>query len=333
MGLRIDQITGVANTHRRPPAEADRPPVSPELTPGDPRPGRSVTGIMEPSPGDPRLRRSVAEIAESSSGSLHLGRSVAETAKSSPDDPRPSRSVTGVAGSSSGDDRRTRVDELRAVVRSAQDGISAIQTAEAALTQAHSVLHHMRGLASRAAGGGQDARVQQADDQRFTQLKRELDRISAVVSGTGESLDDLSSPALRTGDGIDAAGRRISGGDDLGAFSLGVGAASLVDGADPGNQALNAAAAQAAVTSIDTALQAVSDTRARLGAVQDRFQHAISGLNVVIEQLSAPEAHIRDAAMARQMAAAIRDRIVPQAGTALPAQANQTPRSALKLVS
>ncbi|GII04889.1 flagellin [Planobispora takensis] len=282
MGLRIDQSTGVTNAHRRPPAEADRPPVSPEVAPGDPRPGRSVSEIAESSPGG---------------------------------------------------DRRTRVGELRAVVRSAQDGISAIQTAEAALTQAHSVLHHMRGLASRAAGGGQDARVQQADDRRFTQLKRELDRISAVVSGTGESLDGLSSPALRTGDGIDSAGRRIGGGDGLDAFSLGVGAASLVDGADPGDQTLNAAAAQAAVTSIDTALQAVSDTRARLGAAQDRFQHAISGLNLVIEQLSAPEARIRDAATARQMAAVIRDRIVPQAGAALPAQANQTPRSALKLVS
>nr|BFE85901.1 hypothetical protein GCM10020093_085020 [Planobispora longispora] len=111
-----------------------------------------------------------------------------------------------------------------------------------------------------------------------------------------------------------------------------MGPASLVDATDPEDQALNAAAAQAAITFVDTAIQTVSDTRARLGAVRNRFEHMITSLHAVIEGLSAPESRIRDTGAARQVATSVRDRIVPQAGASIPAQANQAPQSVLRFL-
>ena len=54
----------------------------------------------------------------------------------------------------------------------------------------------------------------------------------------------------------------------------------------------------AAITALDTAIKAVSTSRADLGALQNRFEHTINNLNVAVENLSASECRIRDTDMA-----------------------------------
>ncbi len=90
--------------------------------------------------------------------------------------------------------------------------------------------------------------------------------------------------------------------------------------------------ASAAITSIDTAIQTVSDDRANLGAYQNRFEHTINSLNVAVQNLSASESQIRDTDMASEMVSFTRSQILSQAGTAMLAQANQAPQSVLKLL-
>jgi len=89
---------------------------------------------------------------------------------------------------------------------------------------------------------------------------------------------------------------------------------------------------QAAITSIDNAISSVSDTRATLGAYQNRFEHTINNLNVSVENLTASESRIRDTDMAQEMVSFTRSQILSQAGTAMLAQANQQPQSVLKLL-
>ncbi|WP_449063939.1 flagellin [Planomonospora algeriensis] len=91
-------------------------------------------------------------------------------------------------------------------------------------------------------------------------------------------------------------------------------------------------AAQNAIDDIDSAIEKVSDTRAKLGAYQNRFEHTINNLNVAIENLSASESRIRDTDMAQEMVAFTRNQILSQAGTSMLAQANQAPQSVLKLL-
>ncbi len=107
------------------------------------------------------------------------------------------------------------------------------------------------------------------------------------------------------------------------------------DAADLGVDGVNLASkagATAAITAIDTAIGAVSTSRANLGALQNRFEHTINNLNVTAENLSASESRIRDTDMAQEMMSFTRAQILSQAGTAMLAQANQAPQGVLSLL-
>jgi flagellin len=90
--------------------------------------------------------------------------------------------------------------------------------------------------------------------------------------------------------------------------------------------------AAAAITAIDAAITQVSDIRADLGAVQNRFTHTINNLNTAIENTTASESRIKDTDMASEMTKFTQAQVLQQAGTAMLAQANQSTQSILKLL-
>ena len=90
--------------------------------------------------------------------------------------------------------------------------------------------------------------------------------------------------------------------------------------------------ASAAIPMIDRAIQRIATTRADLGATQQRLQHTVNRLNVAIVNTTASDSRIRDTDMAGEMANFSRLQVLTQAGTAMLAQANQTPQSILKLL-
>ncbi|MBU4214477.1 MAG: flagellin [Actinobacteria bacterium] len=94
----------------------------------------------------------------------------------------------------------------------------------------------------------------------------------------------------------------------------------------------SASAAQAAISTIENQIKAVSTARAQLGAYQNRFEHTINSVNVAVENLSASESRIRDTDMASEMVNFTKSQILSQAGTAMLAQANQIPQGVLKLL-
>ena len=83
---------------------------------------------------------------------------------------------------------------------------------------------------------------------------------------------------------------------------------------------------------VDSALSYISGQRANLGALQSRFETAISNLQVTSENLSASRARILDADFAQETANLSRSQILQQAGTAMVAQANQLPQGVLALL-
>jgi len=91
-------------------------------------------------------------------------------------------------------------------------------------------------------------------------------------------------------------------------------------------------AAQALITSVDTALAFISTTRGNFGAVQNRLEHTVASLGVSAENLSASESRIRDLDVAAEMVSFTKTQILQQAGTAILAQANQAPQSVLQLL-
>ena len=87
-----------------------------------------------------------------------------------------------------------------------------------------------------------------------------------------------------------------------------------------------------ALKTVDSALAFISGERARLGALQSRFETSIANLQVTAENLSASRARIMDADFAQETANLSRAQILQQAGTAMVAQANQLPQGVLALL-
>ncbi|CAN7728443.1 flagellin [Acidovorax sp. LjRoot66] len=87
-----------------------------------------------------------------------------------------------------------------------------------------------------------------------------------------------------------------------------------------------------ALKTVDSALSFINGARAKLGALQSRFETSISNLQVTSENLSASRSRILDADFASETANLSRAQILQQAGTAMVAQANQLPQGVLALL-
>ncbi|PHS30302.1 MAG: flagellin [Methylophaga sp.] len=83
---------------------------------------------------------------------------------------------------------------------------------------------------------------------------------------------------------------------------------------------------------VDNALNRINSQRANLGALQSRFESAVSNIQVTSENLSASRSRIRDADFAQETANLTRAQILQQAGTAMLSQANSLPQNVLSLL-
>ncbi len=148
--------------------------------------------------------------------------------------------------------------------------------------------------------------------------------VAAAASGTvSGSLTLNSSSSFSLSDvegGLEAAGY----------FGAATASSSLtaVSSVNVGTQS----GANDAISIIDGALAFISDTRATLGAVQNRFESTIANLQSVSENVSAARSRILDADFAAETANLTRGQILQQAGTAMLAQANAAPQSVLSLL-
>ncbi len=91
-------------------------------------------------------------------------------------------------------------------------------------------------------------------------------------------------------------------------------------------------AAQRTIAMADSALASVNGQRARYGALQSRFENAVSNLTTTSDNLSASKSRIQDADFATETASLSRAQILQQAGTAMVAQANTLPQGVLSLL-
>ncbi len=90
--------------------------------------------------------------------------------------------------------------------------------------------------------------------------------------------------------------------------------------------------AQQAISIVDKALTAVNNSRADMGAIQNRFSSTISNLSTTSENLSASRGRILDTDYAKETAELSRTQILKQAGTAMLAQANSSTQNVLSLL-
>lgn len=90
--------------------------------------------------------------------------------------------------------------------------------------------------------------------------------------------------------------------------------------------------AQRAVAVIDTAMQYVDSHRSELGALQNRFNHAINNLDNVHENLASSNSRIKDTDYAKETTQMVKQQILQQVSTSILAQAKKQPNLALALL-
>lgn len=86
------------------------------------------------------------------------------------------------------------------------------------------------------------------------------------------------------------------------------------------------------VEDIDNATNKVLSERSKLGAYQNRLEHAINNINNYTENLTSAESRIRDADMAKQMTQLAKNQIMLQTSQAILTQGNMQPESMLQLL-
>lgn len=214
--------------------------------------------------------------------------------------------------------------------RNTNDAISMSQVAEGGMNEMQGIVSRMRELAVQSANSTLGTSERGYIQTEFKQLQSEVNRIGQVTEFAGTKLlDGTASAGLTFQVGIqNTANDRLAMSitklttSTLGSTSLHVASASL-------STATNA---QTAIAVFDKAIQQLSQSRAKVGAVQNRMQTTISNLAVSHENLSAANSRIRDVDVASESAAMTKANILSQAGLAVLAQANQLPQAALSLL-
>ncbi|HAQ51348.1 MAG TPA: hypothetical protein DCR12_01110, partial [Lachnospiraceae bacterium] len=107
------------------------------------------------------------------------------------------RAADDAAGLSISEKMRKQIRGLDRASTNAQDGISAVQTAEGALTEVHSMLQRMNELAVQAANGTNASKDIEAINSEISQLKTEIDRIASTTDFNGKALLSGSSVSLQ----------------------------------------------------------------------------------------------------------------------------------------
>ncbi|MBY8105512.1 flagellin [Vibrio fluvialis] len=174
---------------------------------------------------------------------------------------------------------------------------------------------------------GEDEQIhihaKQGDDieQLATYINGQTDKVSASVNEKGQLQIYMA--------GKETAGTLSFSGSLADELQMNLKGYEAVDNLD----ITSVGGAQRAVSVLDTAMKYVDSHRAELGALQNRFGHAVSNLDNVHENLAASNSRIKDADYAKETTQMIKQQILQQVGTSILAQAKNQPNVALTLLS
>ncbi|MGO5114588.1 flagellin N-terminal helical domain-containing protein [Candidatus Avoscillospira sp. LCP25S3_F1] len=236
------------------------------------------------------------------------------------------RAGDDAAGLAISEKMRAQVTGLTMAKKNAKDGISMVQTAEGALTEVHDMLNRMVELSTQAANGTYDSNTDlKYLDQEYKQLQNEITRISTASNFNGKQIFTKDTVTLQIGEKALSAYTLTFSIGALTLASLGItgGAVSIA----------TMAGATAAISAINnTGIKFVNEMRSKLGANQNRLEHTINNLGVMIENIQDAESTIRDTDVAEEMMAYTKNNILIQSAQAMLAQANQVPQGVLQLL-
>ena len=230
------------------------------------------------------------------------------------------RAADDAAGLSISEKMRKQIRGLDRASTNAQDGISAVQTAEGALTEVHSMLQRMNELCVQAANGTNSSTDIASINDEVQQLKLEINRIASTTDFNGKKMLSSSGVSVFAGYTTAAANTISIAGVNVASVAATIG--SITD----------TTSAKTELGHVSTAIESISSMRSTFGAMQNRLEHTIDNLDNIVENVTAAESRIRDTDMADEMVRYSKNNILTQAGQSMLSQANQSTQGVLSLL-
>ena len=240
------------------------------------------------------------------------------------------------AGLAIADSLKANARVAAVAIRNANDGISTISIADAALGEVGNVLTRLAELAEQSANGVFSTVQRSALQNEFTALGSEVERIAVTTEFNGvKLLSGGNVLVLQVGFNSGSTSQISFTGVQGTLQSLGLagtGVSALAYSLNGVNIAEGQSASRLALDAINAAIGSLASTRGVLGATESRLQVAINNLSVARENFLSAESRIRDVDVASEAAELTRLGILQQAGASILAQANQQPALALSLL-
>jgi len=209
----------------------------------------------------------------------------------------------------------SQIKGLDQAVRNANDGISMLQTADAALSTVSNMMQRQHELAVQYNNATYSDADKTALEAEFDTLGTEITRITTATKWAGQSLFTNAADDRK----IQVSDETVSSDDNQIAIDLMIEAdvtAGKID--EPADT--------------ETAITAVNTLRSSIGATVNRLTYAADNAASISTNMSASRSRIQDTDYAKASSELARTQIISQASTAMLAQANQSTQSVLALL-
>jgi flagellin len=213
-----------------------------------------------------------------------------------------------------------QINRINAAKNNVGNAISFAQTQDGFLKKVTKALDRMSELAILS----QDVTKSDADRALYD---AEFDTLGAYVDNVATK--EFNGVSLFSGTALN-----VTTDEDGGTFAMtGVNLSDTAYTTATSSGVATAGAAATALTNVKAALDQLGTDRANVGANISRLTNTSEQLGVLKDNLSAANSRIKDVDVAEESTQFARYNILVQAGTAMLAQANATPQSALRLLS
>jgi len=240
---------------------------------------------------------------------------------------RINRAADDAAGLSVSEGLRSQIRGSQMAQRNGNDATALLQVAESGAQQIVDSLQRMRELAIQSANGTYSNTDRAYIQQEFQQLTCEITRIAGSTTYNSIALLNNVNTTFTFQVSASASGSAASSTISFQTVNLASFGDFSVVGSVSGQDL-----AQAAVASIDVALNSVLSLRSNIGSVMNRLDKTVENLGNMVSNLSDAESRIRDVDYATESTKFSRNQILVQSSQSMLAQANQLPSSVLSLL-
>ena len=213
---------------------------------------------------------------------------------------------------------------LGQAIRNSNDAIGLIQTADGAMEEYGNILNRVRTLAAQAANDTQNTASRGYISLEITALFQEAEDIATTTAFNG----------LEILDGSNNAGVFVfhTGAYATQTQTLTIGTATTAVLASGAHTVTTQALAEATISQMDIAIQAVDGLRATMGAAQNKLESTVRNISVTQVNIEAAESNIRDVDFAAESANFAKHNILAQSGSYAMSQANSVQQNVLRLL-